>query len=201
VIRLLAIVLFVVTSLLPIPSLAQPVQSPPRLVLETVGGDTTLAATAEPGDTIRDQVRFGADRAMTASLRIANLTSPPNGGIVPVTSGALTAPATWLRLETGDVELAPESATTRSIEVAVPATAAPGQYLAGVIIETSPSPAPQGQLPKPQAPPSSLRSLWPANRTPPSSSTIPCSNSARSARPWSFPSPTPAMSPWHRLAN
>ena len=147
-IRLLAILLLVVTSLLPITIKAQTAPSPPRLALETVGGNTTLAAAAEPGDTIRDQIRFGADRALTATLRITNLTSPPNGGIIPVPSGELTAPATWLRLETGDVDVAPESATTRSVEVAVPTTAAPGQYLAAVILEASQPSAAEGQLPQ-----------------------------------------------------
>lgn len=139
-IRLLAILLFAVTSLLPVASQAQTAQSPARLTLETGGGDSTLAITAEPGDTIRDQIRIGADRATNATLRIVNLTSPPNGGIVPVLSGSLTAPATWLGLETGDVELAAGSSVTRSIEATVPTTAAPGQYLAAVIIEAS-SPA------------------------------------------------------------
>jgi hypothetical protein len=147
-IRLLAIFMLAVTSVLPIASQAQPVQSPPRLALETVGGDTTFAAIAEPGDTIRDQIRFGADRATTATLRIANLTSPPNGGIVPVPSASLTAPATWLGLETGDVELAAESAITRAIEVTVPPTAAPGQYLAAVILEASAPAADDVQLPQ-----------------------------------------------------
>lgn len=119
------------------PSLAAQPAAPPRLALQTVGGETTLSALADPGEVIRDEIRFGADRSTDATLRIVNLTSPPNGGIVPATADSLTAPATWLRLETGDVVLEPEVPVTLPLEVAIPADAAPGQYLAAVVLEAT----------------------------------------------------------------
>jgi hypothetical protein len=148
VIRLFAMMVLLATSLLPLVGLAQSNEPLPRLELETASGDTTLVAAVEPGDTIRDQVRLGSDRATRVTLRAVNLTSPPNGGIVPVLSGPLTAPATWLQLETGEVELTPGSDSTRSIQVAVPNSAAPGQYLAAVTIDSRPPVVAGGQLPQ-----------------------------------------------------
>lgn len=135
--RRFALVALVLALLLPSGGQAQPAASPPRLALQTVSGETTLSALTEPGEVIRDEIRFGADRATDATLRIVNLTSPPNGGIVPDTADSLTAPATWVRLDTGDVTLEPEVPTTLPLEVAIPQDADPGQYLAAVLLEAT----------------------------------------------------------------
>ena len=135
--RWVGLFLLVGVLILPDGVMAQPAVSPPRLALQTVGGQTTMAALVEPGEVVRDEIRFGADRATDATLRIVNLTSPPNGGIVPSVADALTAPATWLRLETGGVGLEPEVASTLPIEVAIPSDASSGQYLAAVLLEAT----------------------------------------------------------------
>ena len=144
--RRCAFIMLMLALLLPSNVLAQPAASPPRLALQTVAGETTLSALAAPGDVVRTEIRFGSDRATDANLRIANLTSPPNGGIVPAPPGSLTAPATWVRLETGDVSLEPEAATTRPLEVAIPDETAPGQYLAAVLLEATAPGANDGDL-------------------------------------------------------
>jgi hypothetical protein len=134
---LIAATLFL--TVLPATTLAQN-DALPYLVIETPGGEALPAVhlQLEPGDSATVPLRLATTAGVEATLRLANVASPPNGGIAlqPATS-ELAAPTTWLQLDTGPVTLATGAPVSRSLEVSVPEDAAPGQYVAAVALETS----------------------------------------------------------------
>jgi hypothetical protein len=137
-IRTLIAVLLLVTFL-PATIFAQE-DTLPSLEIETPGGEPLPAVhlQLEPGETETTPLRLATNAGVDAELRVANVTSPPNGGIaLQPESAELTAPATWLQIETGPVSLATGAPVSRSLDVSVPDNAAPGQYVAAVALETA----------------------------------------------------------------
>lgn len=134
---LIAAVLLV--TLLPASTLAQE-DSLPYLVIETPAGQALPAVhlQLEPGESDTVPLRLATTAGVESTLRVANVTSPPNGGVaVQPESAELTGPATWLQLETGPVTLATGAPVSRELEVTVPDDAAPGQYVAAIALETA----------------------------------------------------------------
>ncbi len=111
----------------------------PYLVIETPGGVALPAVhlQLEPGEDESVPLRLATTAGVDATLRVANVTSPPNGGVaLQPEAEELTDPATWLRLETGPVTLATGAPVSRELQVSVPGDAEPGQYVAAIALET-----------------------------------------------------------------
>ncbi len=101
---------------------------------------------ADPGDvvTVPLQLRAGGETAIEADIRVANVESAVNGGVlVSPPDAALAAPATWLDVATGHPTLEPGGLIERPVTVRIPATAAPGLYVAAVVAQAvAPAPVP-----------------------------------------------------------
>ncbi len=122
-----------------LPGAAAQDASVPTLLLQTADGAAAGAyyAELEPGGRGEIEISLavvGGD-PVDVELAIANADSPPNGGFATSAPGdPLSDPATWLALDPESLTLATGESVVQTIDIAVPAGTAPGQYVAAVTL-------------------------------------------------------------------
>ncbi len=111
----------------------------PTLLIQTADGAPVNAFYADIAPGERDEIQISlavvSDDPVEVELAIANATATPNGGFAPsAPDEPLTDPATWLDLATDRLTLETGESVVQTIEIAVPSTAEPGQYVAAVTL-------------------------------------------------------------------
>lgn len=114
---------------------------PARLGLTPVGQDGTFFQLAmRPGEQVRLEVEaanFGHEKA-AARTYAADVYSIVNGGFGADLFGEPPAATTlWVHYPTQELTLGPQDAVVIEFEVSVPEAAAPGEYVAALVIENS----------------------------------------------------------------
>lgn len=148
--RLLAplLALLLIAAAIPAATAQDAVADVPTLQIQGEDGTPTGAfyVEMEPGERGRIDILLAAeaDEPVEAVTYVADVVSPPNGGfaLAPVDE-PLTEPAAWLDLVGDPITLETGEIVTRTVEIAVPANAEPGQYVAGLALATTdPVPVP-----------------------------------------------------------
>ncbi len=120
----------------------------PTLLIQAGDGTPASAfyAEVEPGQNAEIEISLAvvADDPIDVTTAIANAVSAPNGGFsLAPTDEPLSEPATWLDLVGDPLTLETGESAARTVEVAVPADAEPGQYVAALALTaTEPVPIP-----------------------------------------------------------
>jgi hypothetical protein len=115
--------------------------APPEFVLLPVDQpDPYFAPTIEPGESSSLTVALGnaGEAPVEAVTFVADAYTLINGGFgVKGDDQPKTGPTTWIDYPSETLELAPEKSIERSFTVAVPADTSPGQYIAGLVLQTA----------------------------------------------------------------
>lgn len=124
------------------PPASPAVDTGPRFVLRPAGDvdGTYFTVEAEPGTTqILDVVLGNADDVpLTLSTYAADAFTLVNGGFGTREEGEQrTGPSTWLTYESETLTLEPGSGLEREFALTVPDDAAPGEYIAGLVLQTA----------------------------------------------------------------
>ena len=116
-------------------------KAPPAFVLQPKEADQPYFSLELGAGTSQEAtVLIGAegDEVVPAKTYAADAYSLINGGFgVRELGEPVSEPTTWLDYESSDLELQPGQAIERTFTVSVPADAAPGQYIAGLIVQTA----------------------------------------------------------------
>ena len=116
---------------------------PPAFLLEPVDQDGPyFTVTQEPGTTQQLTVALGnaATAPVTALTYVADAYTLVNGGFgVETADDPVSEPASWIDYPTETLDLEPGETLERAFTVAVPPGTAPGQYIAGLVIQTAES--------------------------------------------------------------
>lgn len=124
----------------PTPPAAEDI-SGPSFVLRPVEGEDGefITVTAEAGATVEQRVFLGNAGEEPIKLRtyVAATVPVANGGFSVATSDVPPeGTATWITYPTEEIELQPDEGVERPVIVTVPANMPPGQYIAGLVLET-----------------------------------------------------------------
>ena len=133
----MGLVLALAGAILPAAALAE--TTPIRLVLHPVGQPGTFFDLAmQAGDTRHLDVQIGNDGSTPIAARTyaADVYTIVNGGFGGRLRGDATSGTTrWLTYAPETIQLAVGATTSRPITVAVPADAAPGEYITSIVLE------------------------------------------------------------------
>jgi hypothetical protein len=94
----------------------------------------------KPGESASFSARINTEGTEHASLIafVGNAVNPVNGGFaVADIDTERTGPATWFSIDTESFELDPGAAESLTASVTVPENTPPGQYIAGLIVQTA----------------------------------------------------------------
>jgi hypothetical protein len=140
----LLIVLTIWLALSPLNGLAQstPEAAPaPSFLLEPVGQDGTyLTSTQEPGTTVELEVMLGNAGTADVEARtfVADAFTLVNGGFgVRTDEEPKTGATTWIDYKSETLDLAPGEAMNRKVPISIPEGTPPGQYIAGLVLQTA----------------------------------------------------------------
>jgi hypothetical protein len=120
-----------------------PAPEPPSFLLEPVDQDGSyFAITQEPGSSERYTVALGnaGSEPVAALTYVADAYTLVNGGFgVETADDEATEPTTWIDYQTETLDLPADEVVERTFTVTVPDDAAPGQYIAGLAVQTADS--------------------------------------------------------------
>lgn len=120
-----------------------PAPEPPSFLLAPVDHEGSyFSITQEPGSSAEYTVALGngGSEPVTALTYIADAFTLVNGGFgVETADDETSGPTTWIAYETETLDLEPGEAVERTFTVSVPDGTAPGQYIAGLAIQTADS--------------------------------------------------------------
>lgn len=140
---LLFLLVLLSLTLLPLPTHAAD-DTPagvPSFVVEPVGQPGSyITLTINPGVTVSATVALGnaGTEAVNARTYAADVYTIANGGFGLTTADApVTGTARWLDYTTEEIDLAPLTKIERTFHVSVPEKTKPGQYIAGIALETA----------------------------------------------------------------
>lgn len=120
-----------------------PAAEPPSFLLEPVGQESSyFDITMEPGSTQELTVALGnaGNEPVSTITYVADAYTLVNGGFgVEGPDDEISEPATWITYSTETLDLAPGEGLERTFTVSIPEGTAPGQYIAGLSIQTAES--------------------------------------------------------------
>jgi hypothetical protein len=119
------------------------VPEPPAFLLQPVGqGGAYFTITQDPGTTQEFTVALGnaGEEPVSALTYVADAYTLINGGFgVETADDPTSAPTTWINYPAETLALAPGETLERTFTVSIPDGTAPGQYIAGLAIQTAES--------------------------------------------------------------
>lgn len=114
----------------------------PKLGIRPVGGTGYIELTLEPGASQELAVELGnyGDQPVVASTYLADIYSLVNGGMgVRLKGEPMSGMTNWIDYPGEELTLDARTAVQRSFMLRVPADAAPGEYLASVVLQGAPT--------------------------------------------------------------
>jgi len=147
-VSILLLALLLIATIAPAVTAQDTAADIPTLLIQAGDGTPASAfyAEVEPGERAEIEISLAvvADDPIDVTTAIANAVAAPNGGFsLAPTDAPLTGPAAWLDYDGGPLTLETGESVTRTVEIAVPADASPGQYVVALALTaTEPVPIP-----------------------------------------------------------